>query len=272
MESDRLGMIGTALDFIEMHLEDDIALEDVARAAHYSKYYLHRAFSGVLGTSLYQYIRRRRLTEAARRLIFSQASLTDLALAAGYQSQQAFGDAFCAMYKCPPAEYRRLHVFYPLQLPIRLHPQAALSGIRPAAGSDIPAWMALLSQVVDGYPRLDEAEHLAWLKARIAREEALLLISGGEAVGAVGFCRSTGCIDYLGVHPQERALDVSAQLLQAVRVRLSPLLHLNLTTFRERDPADPGYRSEWKRLGFQEGELLVEFGYPTQRMIGPVCG
>ena len=39
MESDRLGMIGAALDFIEMHLEDDIALEDVARAAHYSKYY-----------------------------------------------------------------------------------------------------------------------------------------------------------------------------------------------------------------------------------------
>lgn len=132
--------------------------------------------------------------------------------------------------------------------------------------------MTLLSQVVDGYPRLDEAEHLAWLKARIARKEALLLISGGEAVGAVGFCRDTGCIDYLGVHPQERALDVSAHLLQAVRVRLSPQLHLNLTTFRERDPADPGYRSEWKRLGFQEGELLVEFGYPTQRMIGPVCG
>ena len=44
MESDRLGMIGAALDFIERHLEDDIALEDVARAVHYSKYYLHRRF------------------------------------------------------------------------------------------------------------------------------------------------------------------------------------------------------------------------------------
>ena len=47
---------------------------------------------------------------------------------------------------------------------------------------------------------------------------------------------------------------------------------MSLTTYRERDPADLGYRREWKRLGFLEGELLTEFGYPTQRMIWPVRG
>ena len=270
MDDIRLAMIGTALDFIETHLEDGVALADVAQAAHYSKYHLHRAFSGILGITPHQYARRRRLTEAARRLVRFQTPLRDLALMAGYQSQQAFSDAFCAMYKIPPAEYRRLRVFYPLQLPIRLNPETPLSAIRPAQAEDIPAWMALLGQVVDGYPRLDEAGHLSWLKARIARGEALLLSSGDRAAGAVGFCRATGMVDYLAVHPQYRALGISVQLLKAVRRRLSSERELSLTTFRERDPADPGYRREWKRLNFREGELLVEFGYPTQRMIWSV--
>ena len=79
-------------------------------------------------------------------------------------------------------------------------------------------------------------------------------------------------VDYLAVHPQYRALGISVQLLKAVRRRLSSERELSLTTFRERDPADPGYRGEWKRLNFREGELLVEFGYPTQRMIWSVGG
>lgn len=270
MDGCQLAMIGEALHFIETHLDDDIALEDVAKAAHYSKYYLHRAFSSALGITPHQYVRRRRLTEAARRLICSHISLSDLAMAAGYQSQQAFTDAFQAMYKITPARYRRLHTFYPLQLPIVLYPQAPFSGIREAEAGDIPVWMALLGQVVDGYPCLNEQEHLSWLRARLKRGEALVLSCGDHLAGAAGFRSDTGCIDYLGVHPQYRALDVSALLLKAVGDRLSPQCRLNLTTFREGDPADPGYRREWKRLGFREGELLMEFGYPTQRMLGPV--
>lgn len=127
--------------------------------------------------------------------------------------------------------------------------------------------MALLGQVVDGYPHLNEAEHLAWLKARMARGEALILCCGSRAAGAVGFRSDAGCVDFLGVHPQYRTLDLSVQLLRAVRQRLPARRELSLTTYRERDPADPGYRREWMRLGFREGELLVEFGYPTQRMI-----
>lgn len=267
MDSDRVGMIGEALNYIEAHLEDAIALEDVARAAHYSRYHLHRAFSGALGMALCRYVRRRRLTEAARRLVYARTPLSSLALAAGYQSQQAFTDAFRAMYKMPPAEYRRLGAYYPLQLPIFLHPEAPLSGVRAAEADDIPAWMALLGQVVDGYPHLNEAEHLAWLKARMARGEALILCCGSRAAGAVGFRSDAGCVDFLGVHPQYRTLDLSVQLLRAVRQRLPAQRELSLTTYRERDPADPGYRREWMSLGFREGELLVEFGYPTQRMI-----
>lgn len=272
MECVPLAMTGAALDFIENHLDENLTLEAVAEAAHYSKYHLHRAFSGTLGISLHQYARRRRLTEAARRLVYSRTPLSELALAVGYQSQQAFTDAFRALYKVSPAQYRRLRVFYPLQLPIHLKPKTALSGIRLAKADDIPAWMALLRQVVDGYPRLNEEEHLTWLKTRMALGEALVLCDGHMAIGAVGFCSATGCIDYLGVHPQYHSSGMYTVLLKAVQHRLSPRQELSLTTFRERDPADPGYRRRWKRLGFQEDALMVEFGYPTQRMVWPVRG
>ena len=40
-----------------------------------------------------------------------------------------------------------------------------------------------------------------------------------------------------------------------------------MTTFREGDKADTGYRELLKHLGFAERELLMEFGYPTQRFV-----
>jgi hypothetical protein len=42
---------------------------------------------------------------------------------------------------------------------------------------------------------------------------------------------------------------------------------ISITTFREGDNADTGYREALKRLGFAERELLIEFGYPTQRFV-----
>lgn len=41
------------------------------------------------------------------------------------------------------------------------------------------------------------------------------------------------------------------------------------TTFREGDKADIGHRDLLKQLGFAERELLMEFGYPTQRFVLP---
>lgn len=240
MDDIRLAMIGTAPDFIETHLDDGVALADVARSAHYSKYHLHRAFSGILGITPHQYARRRRLTEAARRLVRFQTPLRDLALMAGYQSQQAFSDAFCAMYKIPPAEYRRLRVFYPLQLPIRLNPEAPLSAIRPAQAEDIPAWMALLGQVVGWVSQAGRgrAPFLAQGSNREGRGPPPQQPETGRQARS-WFCRATGMVDYLAVHPQYRALGISVQLLKAVRRRLSSERELSLTTFRERDRRTP---------------------------------
>lgn len=55
-----------------------------------------------------------------------------------------------------------------------------------------------------------------------------------------------------------------------MNVALTELLknrEISITTFREGDRADTGYRKALKELGFAEAELLTEFGYPTQKMV-----
>ena len=44
---------------------------------------------------------------------------------------------------------------------------------------------------------------------------------------------------------------------------------ISMTTYREGDKADTGHRDILKQLGFAERELLIEFGYPTQRFVLP---
>jgi AraC family transcriptional regulator len=111
-----LRTISNMIETIEDHLTEDITLDDLAQEAGYSKYHLHRMFSGLVGFSVHQYIRRRRLTEAARQLLFSHRAILDIAIAYGYASQQAFTLAFKEMYKLTPQQFRKRHQFYPMQL------------------------------------------------------------------------------------------------------------------------------------------------------------
>ena len=64
-----------AIDYIESHLHEKLDLETVAGAVHYSKYHLHRMFTGTVGLTIHDYVQRRQLTEAAKLLVLSDQSL-----------------------------------------------------------------------------------------------------------------------------------------------------------------------------------------------------
>ncbi|MCQ4950974.1 helix-turn-helix domain-containing protein, partial [Bittarella massiliensis (ex Durand et al. 2017)] len=92
-----------------------------------------------------RYAQRRRLTEAALQLSYTHRPLADIALAAGYESQQAFTAACAAFYKQPPRAFREEGRFYPLLLrhrPRQLSARGArrFGAVRPAQREDIPAW------------------------------------------------------------------------------------------------------------------------------------
>lgn len=120
------------ISYIEEHLEEELSLEKIAGVLHYSRYYAARAFKESTGTTLHKYIQGRRLDEAARKLAQTRQPIIEVALGAGYGSQQAFTQAFRLEYRCTPQEYRRMGVFLPRQS--RLTDKYPTSYLGSAAG------------------------------------------------------------------------------------------------------------------------------------------
>ena len=264
--------IEAVIDYIETHLDGKLNLEMVAEAVHYSKYHLHRMFTNTVGITIHDYVQRRQLTEAAKLLVFSNKPIIEIAFICGYESQQAFSSIFKAMYKISPAEYRNNQIFYPLQLRFSLHQNLSnkhytKDDICFAEKTDIPAWMYLMQLVIDGYPVMNEANYLRELTKSIDERRALILRNDNILIGAMSFSYHPGCIDFLGIHPQYRNQGIQKLFLDVLLELYLPEQEISMTTYREGDKADTGHRNLLKQLGFAESELLVEFGYPTQRFV-----
>lgn len=271
-------IVKAAINYIETHLSKKLDLDTVAGAVHYSKYHLHRKFTHTVGLTIHDYVQRRQLTEAAKLLVFSEKSIMEIALEAGYESQQAFSNIFKAMYKQSPYQYRRNEVFYPLQLKYEFSshpdlPEEEKSNVKReilfAAETDIPLWMDLVRLVIDGFPNLKEDIHIKVLKHYIKENRALIMKEGSIAIGIMMISYNTGSIDFLGVHPLYRKQGLARLFLDKAICELLKNRQISITTFREGDKADTGYRKALKEFGFAEAELLTEFGYPTQKMILP---
>lgn len=127
--------------------------------------------------------------------------------------------------------------------------------------------MELVRLVIDGYPCLEEESYKKNLNHCIRRGRAMILEAGSEAVGIMAFDESCGSIDFMGIHPQYRRAGLENAFLEQAFGKSGGRTFLTMTTFRQGDKADTGYRGLLKSLGFREEQLLVEFGYPTQRMI-----
>lgn len=273
MDSHSIEGVTAAIAWIEAHLDEKLDLETAAKAAGYSKYHLHRIFAATTGQTIHSYTRRRRLTEAAKGLVYTEKPILEIALTAGYESQQAFTTVFKSMYRQTPRAYRRNRTYYPLQLALTLNqnptiPEAArkITYLEPAG---IPAWKDFITHVIDGFPCLDEAGHLRQVKQHIRHGQAVIMRDGAAIIGAAAFSEQTGSIDFLAVHPQYRHYGIADTILAFLRRGPLAGREISVTTFREGDKADTGQREAYRRLGFREGELLTEYGYPTQRLTLP---
>ena len=99
--------IGHAVRHLEAHLEEPISLEDLAAVAHFSPYHFHRIFSGMVGESVKEHIRRLRLERAAQRLRRCEGSVLEIALDTGYETHESFTRAFEAMFQASPTAFRK---------------------------------------------------------------------------------------------------------------------------------------------------------------------
>lgn len=110
----------SALDYIEAHLTDELSAEDVAAQAYLSVFYFQRIFSALCGITLGEYIRSRRLTQAAQELTCGDVKVIDVALRYGYDSPDSFARAFTRFHGVSPSAAKekgvRLNAFAPMKL------------------------------------------------------------------------------------------------------------------------------------------------------------
>lgn len=103
-----LKKLSAAIDYIENNLDSDISYDEAARIACCSTFYFQRIFSYVSGVSLSEYIRRRRMTQAAFELQRANTKVIDIALKYGYNSPTSFNRAFQSVHNITPTAARNM--------------------------------------------------------------------------------------------------------------------------------------------------------------------
>lgn len=112
-----IGLLAEALEYIELHISDEICTEDIAKACYCSKSTLEKLFRYVNGISVHDYLVRRRMMKAARLLIQEpELPILDIALRYGYGTNESFSRAFRNVWNLNPSEFRsegRFSELYP---------------------------------------------------------------------------------------------------------------------------------------------------------------
>jgi transcriptional regulator GlxA family with amidase domain len=96
-----------AIRLMEEHVEDTLALSDVAQAAQVSGRQLERLFHKHLQATPIGFYRQLRLDRAHRLLVYSRLSVRNVALATGFSTLAEFSRAFKQKYGKPPSDARR---------------------------------------------------------------------------------------------------------------------------------------------------------------------
>ena len=104
---DSISMLQQAIRYMEAHLLERITYSDVARQVYVSDYHFHRMFSMVTGITPNEYLRNRRLSQAAQELMASDVKVIELALKYGYETPESFTKAFSRFHGVTPSLARR---------------------------------------------------------------------------------------------------------------------------------------------------------------------
>lgn len=115
MESSVVRRLWRARDFIYTEFPTQLSLASVAAEANYSPFHFNRLYRSVFGEAPTGYLIRRRMEEAARMIVESDATILEVVLAVGYGSQATFCERFRRFTGFSPNEYRarfRRHLWH----------------------------------------------------------------------------------------------------------------------------------------------------------------
>ncbi|MBE1461917.1 helix-turn-helix domain-containing protein [Kibdelosporangium phytohabitans] len=100
--------VGRVIDAMYNNLGEQMTLDDMARAAMFSKFHFSRIFQRATGISPGRFLSAMRLQEAKRLLLATSLSVTEISHRVGYQSVGTFSSRFRSSVGISPSTYRRL--------------------------------------------------------------------------------------------------------------------------------------------------------------------
>ena len=114
--------LSRAIDYIENNLTDNILLDEVAKQTYSSSSHFQLIFHVVMGITVGEYIRNRRLSQAALDLLKPNAKIINIALAYQYDTQESFSKAFTRFHGVSPSKIRgsKVRVFNPFTVTVTI--------------------------------------------------------------------------------------------------------------------------------------------------------
>ena len=171
---DKMKAVQRMQDFIEAHLEEPVTMAGLAGAARYSQWNAARMFKELTGKSPFEYLRLRRLSCAATRLLGTPCRVVDVAFDFTFDSHEGFTRAFARHFGMSPRHFRRDGDTAGLFLPWRLRDWYHLRQKGAVPMSDSKP-VTIFVQVLD----------------RPARK--LILKRGQRATHYFEYCEEVGC-------------------------------------------------------------------------------
>ena len=207
-------LFNDTVNYIETVLDGEIDEKKMSSLSGYSYPMFSRLFSMLTEITLSEYIRTRRLTEAAIDLRDTDEKIIDIAMKYGYESPDAFGAAFKKFHGFTPSEVKEGK---PFKLVSKI--QLALS-VKGGRSMDIKIEKKQAFKVA-GYNEQDINSSLCpgvWdkLYGKYSHEE-LAVLGKGESVGVCHDVESPDRINYMAGYITtdiEKAKDMGLEVLE----------------------------------------------------------
>lgn len=97
--------IKTALEYMEKHYGEEIAIADVAAACRFSQYHFMRFFKKYMGVSCGEYLKNLRLEKAAQAFSRGETGILDVAMESGFRNLSYFYREFQKKYGYTPKQF-----------------------------------------------------------------------------------------------------------------------------------------------------------------------
>lgn len=94
------------LQYVHLHYTEKLSLEDLSRQFRYSVPHISRSFKEHTGKRFHDYVRLLRIESATTMLLHTNMSITDIAIAVGFDSFRTFARAFRETKNMTASEYR----------------------------------------------------------------------------------------------------------------------------------------------------------------------